>query len=174
MDNRLLLDLCGYIAIIFSILAFLSKNTNKMRINGMISTFLFWISIAYYNGFNGLFVNIISFLTKLLSIYIKEKKLMYLKYSSPLIAFIFYYFFNTEGLIGLLPTISLIFIIFADLQSDILKMKIIYYGSAFSWLLYGIFLKSIPAILFDIFGIMTITYSIIKIISVKSDKRLLH
>ena len=63
----------------------------------------------------------------------------------------------------MLPAVSLIFIIFADLQEDLIKMKFIYYGSAFSWLIYAIILGSIPAILFDIVGITALTYSIYKL-----------
>lgn len=162
-------DLIGYIAIIFSFFAFATKDKFKMRLNGMFSTLFFGISIAYYNGVNGLFVSIISFITKFLSIFIKEEKLKILKYSSPFIAFLFFYFFNKEGMIGILPAISLVFIIFADLQTDILKMKYIYYGSAFSWLLYAILLGSIPAILFDIVGIITLTVTIFQIKN-KNDK----
>lgn len=163
IDNKFILDTIGYIAIIFFVLGFLSTKTNNMRINGMISTILFGISIAYYNGINGLFVSFISFCTKFISIFIKEEKIQFLKYISFPLAIIFYFIFNTEGLIGILPALSLIFIIFADIQKDIIKMKYIYYGSAISWLLYGIFLNAIPAILFDLFGIITLTYSIYKL-----------
>jgi hypothetical protein len=135
-----------------------------MLINGMISTSLFGISIYYYQGINGLFVSLISVISKLLSLFIKNKKIInYIKYSSTIIAILFYLQFNTEGIIGLLPAISLIFIIFADMQEDLIKMKFIYYGSAFSWLIYGILLNSIPAILFDVFGIITLTYSIFQL-----------
>lgn len=156
-------DLIGYAAIIFSVLAFLTNTKNNMRKYGIISTILFGISIYAYQGFNGLFVTIISLITKLLSIKFNEEKLFFLKLLSPFLAVCFYFLFNKEGLSGLLPALSMIFIIFADLQEDIIKMKIIYYGSAFCWLFYGIVLGSIPAILFDIFGILALTYSIFKL-----------
>lgn len=156
-------DILGYFSIVFSIFAFLSLEKQKARLNGLISTSLFGISIYGYNGYNGLFVSIISAISKTLSFFISEEKLKFFKYSSPIIAFVFFFFFNEEGWIGIFPAISLIFIIFADLQTDILRMKQIYYGSAFSWLLYAIFLGSLPAILFDIFGIFTLTYTIYKI-----------
>lgn len=73
------------------------------------------------------------------------------------------YFINNEGMLGILPAISLIFIIFADIQKDILNMKYIYFGSAFSWLIYAIIINSIPAILYDVFGILTLIYSIYQI-----------
>ena len=156
-------DILGYVAILFSVMAFLAQNKNKMRLHGMTSTVLFGVSIYYYNGINGLFVSSVSFLVKLLSIKFDESKLEILKIISPFIAFIFFIYFNDEGIIGILPAISLIFIIIADLQTDLLRMKQWYYGSAFCWLTYGILLGSIPAIIFDILGLGAITYSIITV-----------
>lgn len=156
-------DVVGYISIIFSILAFLSENKTKSRFYGMISTILLAFNLYFYNGMNGVFVSVISFLTKLLSLKIEEEKLNILKYSSPFIAFIFFFYFNEEGILGILPAISLIFIIFADLQKDVLKMKIIYFGSAISWLIYRIVINSIPAIIFDVVGIIILSYVSIKL-----------
>lgn len=156
-------DVIGYISIIFSIIRFLSEDKNKTRFFGMLSTGFLAFNLYFYNGLNGVFVSVISFITKLLSLKIKEEKLRILKYLSPFIALIFYMYFNDEGIVGILPAISLIFIIFADLQTDILKMKLIYFGSAFSWLIYRIVINSIPAILFDVVGIIILTYISIKI-----------
>lgn len=159
----LFIDIIGYIAIVLSVIGFASKDTINMRIYGMFSTLLFGISIYFYNGVNGLFVSVISFFTKWLSFYFPEKYLMILKFLSPIIALIYFLYFNKEGLIGLLPSLSLIFIIVADLQKNIVNMKIIYYGSIVCWLWYGIVLDSIPAILFDVFGFIFLTYGIIKL-----------
>jgi hypothetical protein len=140
-------DNIGYLAIFFSVSAFLSLSKQKMRIYGGISTVLFGVSIFFYHGFNGLFVTIVSLASKLLSFYVSEDRLLKVKYSSFFLALTFYLFFNQEGYCGILPSISLVFIIFADMQKDILKMKYFYYGSAFSWLIYGVLLSSLPAIL---------------------------
>ena len=153
-------DFLGYLSIVFAIFAFLTHDKVKMRFNGAISTLLFAISIFSYGGINGAFVSIISVITKALSLKYDEEKLIILKYLSFPISILFYFYFNEEGYIGLLPAISLIFIIFADIQKDIIKMKIIYYGSAISWLIYAILLNSIPAIIYDIVGLTTLTYSI--------------
>ena len=156
-------DLIGYISIFFSILAFLAKDKKSMRTNGLISAFLFGISIYGYNGYNGLFVSAVSVFVKLLSLKYNEDKLFSLKVIAIPAAIIFYFIFNTEGLYGLLPAISLVFIILADIQKDLLKMKIIYYGSAFAWLFYAISINSTPAIIYDVIGIFALTYSILKI-----------
>ena len=166
-------DILGYIAIILSLIAFLVKDVQKMRIYGGLSTLLFGINVYFYNGINGLFVCLISFLSKVLTYYIKDEKIInVIKYSLPVMAFIFYFNFNNEGsIIALLPTISLIFIVLADIQKDILKMKMWYFGSAFCWLFYGISINSIPAILFDILGILTLFYSVFEILK---ERHILH
>ena len=156
-------DTIGYLAIVFSVLAFISKEKQQMRVHGGISTLLFGTSIYFYQGFNGFFVTIVSLISKILSYYIDEKKLEKVKYLSFGVSIVFYLFFNTEGYSGIFPSLSLVFIVFADMQSDIMKMKYWYYGSAFSWLIYGIILNSLPAIIFDVIGILALTYSIYKI-----------
>jgi len=156
-------EIIGYLAIVFSVIARLSITKTNMRFYGAISAALFGVSIYSYGGINGAFVSIISVITKLLSLKFKENTLKPLKFSSPFIAFIFFFVFNEEGLVGILPAISLIFIIFADLQESPLRMKYIYFGSAICWFIYAIIIGSIPAILFDIIGISTLSYGIIKI-----------
>lgn len=170
--NLKLFDIIGYISILFSLLSFISNSKKYILIFGLFSTILFGISISYYSGFNGLFVSFISAITKVLSLKYDSEKLKVYKIFSVVIVLAFYILFNEEGVIGVFPLISLIFIIFADLQDNILKLKLFYYGSIFSWIIYGIALNSIPAILYDIFGLIVLTYSIYKIILNKDIKKL--
>lgn len=156
-------DLIGFTSIIFSFLAFNSSDKQQMRLFGLISTTLFGIAIYFYGGVNGLFVTLISIIIKLLALTYKEDKLIFIKRISPLIALVFFIFFNPEGWVGIFPAISLIFIAIADTQNTAIKMKYWYYGSAICWLIYAIIIESIPAIIYDIVGISTITYAIYKI-----------
>lgn len=156
-------DFFGYVAIIFSVISFLARTTFKMRVFGLFSSSFFAFSIYGYGGLNGAFVSLISFLIKALSLKFNEDSLKPIIFSSPIISLIFYFFFNEEGLIGILPATSLIFIITATLQKDILKMKYIYFGSAACWFVYAIIAGSIPAILFDVFNVVALSYSIYKI-----------
>lgn len=71
--------------------------------------------------------------------------------------------FNQEGWYGLLLATSMIFIVLADLQPCVMRMKYYYYGSAFCWLGYGIAIGSMAAILYDVIGIMALSYSLYKI-----------
>lgn len=156
-------DIIGYVSIIFSIMAFVTKDKFQMRLQGGIATLLFGISIYSYGGINGAFVSIVSFLVKILSLKFDEDKLKFIKILSFPLSLIFFLVFNEEGVYGLLPALSLIFIVFADLQKDILKMKYIYFGSAICWLVYAIIINSVPAILFDVFGLTALTYSVYQI-----------
>lgn len=159
----LIYDILGYLSVFFSLLAFLSENKQKIRLYGIFSIILFGISIYGYQGYNGAFVAAVSFISKVLAYFIKEEKLSFLKYIAPVLSVIFFIIFNKEGFIGILPAVSLIFIIYGDIQKDVLKMKIIYYGSVFSWLFYAICLNSITAIIYDILGFLILSYSILKI-----------
>jgi hypothetical protein len=163
--NTVFFNLIGYISIFFSVFSFISKDKDNILKFGLLSTILFGISISFYSGFNGLFVSIISASVKILSLLYNCQKFNFvLKILAPIISLIFFIFFNNEGIIGILPAIALLFIITADCQENILKMKFLYYGSVLSWLIYGIVLHSIPAILYDILGFIVLTYSIYKIL----------
>lgn len=166
----LFFNLIGYSSIYFLVLSFISKERSKILKFGLLSTVLFGISISYYSGINGLFVSIISASVKILSLLYSCKKLnIVFKISAPIISLIFFLFFNNEGLFGILPAIALLFIIAADSQENILKMKFLYYGSICSWLIYGIVLNSIPAILYDVLGFIALTYSIYNILLNKNN-----
>lgn len=152
LTNVSIPDLFGYASIVFTLFAFYSIKRKNMLWLGLISTLLFGISIYFYGGINGFFVSIFSVFLKIAGLYGNEKIAKKMKIISILIAFGFFAVFSNEGLVGILPAASLIFISMADMQRDIIKMKYIYFGSVFCWLTYGIVLGSLPAILFDIVG----------------------
>jgi len=158
----LFFDILWYAAILFSIIWFITKSRKKMLIFWIISTLFFWISIFYYWWYNWLIVSLISIVIKLFSLFLEEKKLIFLKFLSPFIA-IWLFFILPEWLEWLIPALSMFFIIMADSQKDVLKMKYFYYWSNLLWLTYWIILWSIPAILFDLFWFFAITYWIYKI-----------
>jgi len=156
-------DFIGYISIFFLLLSFFSQGKQTMRLYGLLSAAFFGISIFGYQGYNGVFVSFISIIIKGISLKYSEEKLIFFKKLSFPIALLFYFFINNEGFYGLLPALAIIFIIYADTQKDILNMKKIYYGSAFSWLFYAIMIGSLPAIIYDVIGIIVLTYTIYKI-----------
>lgn len=85
-----------------------------------------------------------------------------MQYFSPFIA-IWLFFVLPEWLEWIIPALSMFFIIMADSQESVLKMKYWYYWSNLLWLSYWIILFSIPAIIFDIFWFFAIIYWIYKI-----------
>lgn len=137
-------DVFGMFAVAFAFLAFFTKEKQMMRLYGIVSTAFFGVVIYFYGGINGLFVSMVSILIKLLSLSFEEMDIKFLQRLTPLIAVIFFFFFNSEGLIGILPAISLIFIAIADTQENIYKMKLWYFGSAFCWFFYAVILNSVP------------------------------
>ena len=163
MEN-LFFDIIWYLAIIFSILWFISKDRKNMLIFWIISTLLFWISIyLWYGWINWLICSLISIIVKLFSLMINNKYLKYLTISAPLI-WLLIFFISPEWLEWIIPSLSMFFIVIADSQKDVLKMKYWYYWSNLLWLSYGIILWSISAILFDVFWFFALTYGIYNIL----------
>ena len=141
---------------------FITQSRTKMLVFWIIPTLLFGISIFWYWGIDGLTVSLISILVKLCSLFFWKEQLKYLKYSTfPLSLFLF--FLLPEGIEGLIPSLSTIFIILADSQTDLIKMKQLYYWSNLLWLSYWIILFSPSAILFDVIWFFSITYWIYKL-----------
>jgi len=156
-------DFIGYLAMVLLLISFLSDDAQKARLIGIFSAIFYGINIYYYGGFNGVFVIIVSILSKTLSFYIEKDELKYFNYISPFLALLYFYLFNEEGLIGVIPALSLVFIILADMQKQIIRMKQYYYIVVSLWLVYGIFLGSIPIILSEFLGLLTLFYSVYKI-----------
>lgn len=163
MESIIYYDAIGYLSIVFSLLSFYSKDISKMRILGALSATLFAISLYGYGGINGMFVCLLSVFVKVASLYTQKEQLKKLKYFSAFLALGFFFLAKSENILGILPFLSLLFTIHADTQTDIVKMKTVYYGSAIAWLIYAIFLGSVSAILYDILGIAVLTHSIFTI-----------
>lgn len=161
-------DLIGYMAVAFHVAAFLTKNRTRMLSLGISSTLLFGASLFIYDGLNGLFVAFLSVFAKSFALQGKAFYSKVLMWFSPLFAVVFYFVFNYESLAGLLPAASLMFILIADGQKDLLAMKQWYIGSALCWLTYGVVLGSLPAILYDVFGLSSLLYVIY---ALKKEKR---
>jgi len=164
MTEAIFYDIIGHLATAFSFFSFLSVSTNRMRSLGMISAILFGLSIYSYGGINGVFVTLISVIVKIISIQTSHSKvLLSVRVIGFFMSILFYLSMSEGGIAGALPAASLIFIIMADTQSDIKKMKMWYYGSASCWLAYAISINSVPAIIYDVVGILTLTYSLLAI-----------
>lgn len=59
---------------------------------------------------------------------------------------------------------------FGRFTKNVITMKYYYYGSAICWLSYGVAIESMAAILYDIIGIVALSYSLyqLKIIEQKA------
>ena len=157
-------NIIGWISVFFHIFAFASKDTKKMLWYNLISTTLLGISMIPFGGFAGTIMVIFSIFSKIIGLSQKFKINDYVKaIFGLLLGIIYLIFFSKEGLVGMFPSLSLIFIVLADLQTNIIKMKLWYYGSAFCWLIYAISIMSIPAIAYDIIGIIVLTMTILKL-----------
>jgi len=155
----------GYGSLVAHLLAFSSRSTHAMLKLNILSTFLLGLSMIPFGGYNGASMSFVSVASKIsgiagLGTHIKE-------WHKGLFGFLlgmgYFLFFNQEGWYGILPALSMIFIVLADLQLSVVRMKYYYYGSAFCWLGYGIAIGSMAAILYDVIGIVALSYSLYKI-----------
>lgn len=163
MENFLIC--LGYIAVIFHLFAFASKSESNMLKLNLSSTTLLGLSMIPYGGLSGAAMSFFSAGSKIagLSGYFGEITNKKKAVIGLMFGLVFFIFFNKEGYFGLLPAASLIFILLADLQTDVLKMKLWYYGSASCWIIYAISIQSPAAILYDVLGIGVLTYTVLKI-----------
>ena len=160
--EKFLFEALGYFAILLGVISFTQENREKMLIFNIFSTLFYGINILYYNGYTGAILSFISIIIMIISFKYKHKLNYKFHLISPILAIIVFLIID-EGIVGLLPAIGTFFSTLANLQKNILYMKYIFYGSATSWLIYGIYLGSVPAILLDVAGIIALTYGIYKI-----------
>lgn len=161
-------DICGYIAIFFTVLSFINKDRKQMLLFNIISTSLYAINVVYYNGLTGGVLSIISVIIMLISIFENKKLNKRLLILAPFLAIISFIVID-EGYIGLFPMFGIFFSTTANLQNNTLNMKYIFLASATSWLIFGIIIGSTPAILLDIVGLIALFVGIYKIKKIKED-----
>lgn len=162
----------GYGSLIAHLFAFSSRSTHTMLKLNMLSTFLLGLSMIPFGGYNGASMSFFSVFSKISGLLgfgtqIKESHKGLLGFTLGVGYFVF---FNQEGWYGILPALSMVFIVLADLQKNVITMKYYYYGSAICWLSYGVAIESMAAILYDIIGIVALSYSLyqLKIIEQKA------
>ncbi len=164
MMSSILVSL-GYGSIIAHLLAFSSRNTHTMLKFNMLSTFFLGLSLIPFGAYCGTWMSFLSVMSKMSAFFgvgcdMKEFKKGLIGF---FLGLLYFFFFNDEGWFGILPAVSMIFIVLADLQRNVVYMKYYYYGSAFCWLTYGIFIGSLAAILYDVLGILALSYSVYQI-----------
>ena len=156
-------DIFGYVSIIFSVAAFLERNTPERMLGfGMISAGLLGVSLYGYGGFAGAFVSIMSVLAKAFSMLRNKSVNKMVRIFTILGAFLFA-FTSSEGVYGVLPALGMIAVAYADTRETLIGMKRMYMVSATLWLLYALHLGSPSAILYDVVGVAILYYSIRRI-----------
>jgi len=130
-------DLIGYVSVLFVVLAAIAKTTKGVLYSNLVATGMLGTSLFFNGGISGAAANAVTFTSKLLALNIPEERLSLIKYSAPAIAFLVF-LFSGEGLSGVLPSIALCFVLIADSQTNVFRMKLWYAGSLSCWLIYVI------------------------------------
>lgn len=155
----------GYGSLIAHLFAFSSRSTHTMLKLNILSTFLLGLSMIPFGGYNGASMSFVSVFSKISGLlgYGTQIKESHKGVVGFMLGVGYFIFFNQEGWYGLLPALSMVFIVLADLQKNVITMKYYYYGSAICWLSYGVAIDSMAAILYDIIGIVALSYSLYQI-----------
>lgn len=149
----------GYASVAFHIAQFLSQNTRHMLIFGLVSTGLLGLHFCLGGTVLGVYAVVLSVIVKIAALLDYPRVSKAVLVATPITGFA-YFFLLAGASETFLPALAMIFIAIADFQKDLIKMKLWYYGSAFSWLCYGLYIESVPAIAYDVLGIIFLTTGI--------------
>ena len=156
-------QIIGFIAFIFSLIAFHKKKKNKILSNMIISNVLNLIHYLLLGAYSGCITKVLAIIRdNFIILKGKNKKLSSNIY---LILFILIYIiagiFTYNGVLSILPLMAaLIYIIFIWNGKE-LTIKKVAFGTYFLWLIYNIFVLSIPGIISNIVSIISTFIAII-------------
>ncbi|MBE6158984.1 MAG: YgjV family protein [Firmicutes bacterium] len=156
-------QIIGFIAFIFSLIAYHKKNKNKILGNMIISNVLNLIHYLLLGAYSGCITKVLAIIRdNFIILKDKNKKLSSNIY---LILFILIYIiagiFTYNGVLSLLPLMAaLIYIIFIWNGKE-LTIKKVAFGTYFLWLIYNICVLSIPGIISNVVSIISTFIAII-------------
>jgi len=156
-------QIIGYAAFIFSLIAFHRKNKNKILGNMIISNVLNLIHYLLLGAYSGCITKVLAIIRdNFIILKDKNKKLSSNIY---LILFVMIYviagIFTYNGVLSLLPLMAaLIYIIFIWNGKELIIKKVAF-GTYFLWLIYNIFVQSIPGIISNIVSIISTFIAIV-------------
>ena len=156
------------IAIIASVMMVISgivKQKKKILFYQTIEVGLAAISYLFLNSMSGLIINIINLIRNILGY--KEKLNLISKIILSVLSIILVLYFNSDGIIGLLPLIAIIIYLWCITIKDVVKFKLIIIVLMILWTIYDFYVKNYVAFIFDI---LTILANIISIISIKKNR----
>lgn len=152
------------IALIASIIMVYSGYLKQKKKILYVQTIQIGMSIAsnlVLGGITGAIINALSCLRNILCY--KEKLNNTTKIILIAFAIVFSFYFNNIGLIGILPTISLITYILFMTTKDVKKFKWLIIFTMLLWLVYDMYIKSYTSAIFDFMCIIVNFISIIQI-----------
>ena len=156
------------IAIIASVMMVISgivKQKKKILFYQTIEVGLAAISYLFLSSMSGLIINIINLIRNILGY--KEKLNLISKIILSVLSIILVLYFNSDGIIGLLPLIAIIIYLWCITIKDVVKLKLIIIALMILWTIYDFYVKNYVAFIFDI---LTTLANIISIISIKKNK----
>ena len=152
----------GFMAFIISIYSVRKNKIDKFFLFQMLSNFLYFVHYLLLSAPQGMFTKLISMLRD----YIQVLKLKYKWLNNILFLFIITYiliiYFTYFNFISILPVLSaLIYTIFIW-NSDIKRIKLIFFICEVFWFIYNIYVLSIPGIISKGLSLLNTLYVLYK------------
>jgi len=155
----MLILLLGYISILFHVYSFLLRDRKKVLIYGSIALVFYIIHILLSGSSIGtVIIASLGLVVSLLGFLNEKKRKLIIKITPVLALTVF--IISGMDMMSFFAALGTFFSSSAKLVSKTINMKYLYLGSATSWLITGILLGTVPAILYDILGLSALFYSI--------------
>lgn len=151
-----------FIALFFTIIAFLSKKDDIFLIFMIISSFFWWIHFFYLWLFSASFINFFDTFKNYLAF--KYKKNLYLLLFLVFCYLIIWFFtFDKENLLSLLPIFNSILSVYFIFYLKWIKLKIWFLFILFVWFIYNYFWNSLSWMISDVILFLSWLYWIYNI-----------
>ncbi|MGN0447108.1 MAG: YgjV family protein [Acutalibacteraceae bacterium] len=147
-------------ASLMMVLAGLLRDKNKIIITQTVQIGSFVVSNLILGGVSGAIVNAVSCVRNLLCFFGKFNKAAKIIMICLITGLSLY--FNTNGIMGLLPVLSgAVFTAFLDVK-DVYKFKWVVLSTTVPWLIYDIYLMSYTSAVFDVIAIISNAFAMYK------------
>lgn len=164
MNLLILNELFGFVALVFTVIGFLSKKRQDMILFQSIGYFIFAIHFYLMGAYSGSVMNTVSVIRNI--IFKRKNKNRWARHKEWLYFFIllilFLCYFFWQGPISFFPAFGLVMGTIGIWQSEEKKIRIYMLVAVLSWTLYSVIIMSYFAIINQIILLVSLTYSIYK------------
>jgi len=161
MINILIGNIIALLSSTFMVISGIVKEKKKVLFYQIIEVILALIAYVFLNTMSGVIINALNLVRNILGY--NNKLNVVAKIIISILSIILVLYFNNNGLIGLLPLITILVWIWAMTIENVILFKLIFAFNISLWIVYDLNVKNYVAFVFDIITIISIFISIIRI-----------